>query len=253
MPKYRKLHTKIVESLDVNDMPSDFARLTWTLLPLALCREGRGLYNMSWLKSKIHPLRTDVKKRDMQAAFDWYIKRGMVITYAVAEREYFYVPTWKDYQGETTREAESIYPSPEEADVTQELVTSRLNHDSVGRVLNIESTSESESEYESESKANGDKKKSEPIIPEKLNVEVFITSWERWQAYRREKKKTLTKTTITAQLNKLSKYTPQIASAMLEQSIENGWQGIFELKDAARAPAAESQEAMFERLAREED
>ena len=51
MPKYRKLHTKTVESLDLNEMPDDLTRLMWVLLPLALCREGRGLHSGAYLQS----------------------------------------------------------------------------------------------------------------------------------------------------------------------------------------------------------
>ena len=60
MPRYRKLHVKTVESLDINDMPDDFTRLMWVLLPLGLCREGRGIDNPAWIKSKLFPMRLDV-------------------------------------------------------------------------------------------------------------------------------------------------------------------------------------------------
>ena len=43
MPTWRKLHVKATESLDINDMPDDFHRLLWVMLPLGLDREGRGL------------------------------------------------------------------------------------------------------------------------------------------------------------------------------------------------------------------
>jgi hypothetical protein len=33
------------------------------------------------------------------------------------------------------------------------------------------------------------------------------------------------------QLKKLSECTPAVAIAMLEQSIANGWKGVFDLKD----------------------
>jgi hypothetical protein len=231
MPKYRKLHTKITESLDMNDMPTDFARLTWALLPLALCREGRGLYNMSWIKSKIHPLRTDIKEKDVQAAFDWYQERGMIVVYHVRGRDYFHVPTWHEYQGETSREADSIYPVPEEDELTQELVMSGSNQSSVERVLNLPVNIESESTRESNK--NGTKK-NEPIIPEELDTQEFRESWARWTQHRKEIKKPLTPTTIKTQIKKLSSHSARVAAAMLEQSIENGWRGIFDLKEDAK-------------------
>lgn len=36
MPQWRKLHTKSLDSLDINDMPDDFCRVLWLMLPLAL-------------------------------------------------------------------------------------------------------------------------------------------------------------------------------------------------------------------------
>jgi hypothetical protein len=112
MPTYRKLHTKTVESLDLNDMPDDFTRLLWVLLPLALCREGRGLDNPSWIRAKIFPLRQDVTQEQIEAAFDWYADRGMIRRYVVESRAYFYVPTFHKYQGTTAKEADTDYPAP---------------------------------------------------------------------------------------------------------------------------------------------
>lgn len=112
MPRYRKLHTKIVESFDVNDMPDDFTRLTWVLLPLALCREGRGVANASWLKSKLYPLRDDVTIVMIGQALAHFRERGMIINYGVNGRGYFYVPSFRKYQGNITTEQLSDYPPP---------------------------------------------------------------------------------------------------------------------------------------------
>lgn len=112
MPRYRKLHVKTLESLDMNDMPDDFTRLMWVLLPLALCREGRGIHHPAWLKSKLFPLRFDVTEEMVTDSFDWLIERGMVETYQVGSRDYFYVPSFHRYQGNTIKEAESDYPPP---------------------------------------------------------------------------------------------------------------------------------------------
>jgi len=113
MPRYRKLYTKTLESLDINDMPDDFTRLFWTLLPLVLCREGRGINSPAWLKSKIFPLREDVDAERVGVALDWCIQRGMIVPYSVDGRDYFYVPSFPKYQGNTTKEAESDYPPPQ--------------------------------------------------------------------------------------------------------------------------------------------
>lgn len=113
MPQWRKLHTKTVDSIDLTEMPDDFTRLTWVMLPLILDRCGRGIDNASWVRSKVHPMRDDVKVEQVQAALDWYGSRGMIERYEVGGRHYFHIPTWQTYQGNTEREAESVIPGPD--------------------------------------------------------------------------------------------------------------------------------------------
>ena len=126
MPRYRKLHVKTLESLDMNDMPDDFTRLMWVLLPLALCREGRGIHHPAWLKSKLFPLRFDVTEDMVTDSFDWLISRGMIETYRVNERDYFRVPSFHRYQGNTIKEAESDYPPPDDELLTDSRPTPDL-------------------------------------------------------------------------------------------------------------------------------
>ncbi len=73
-------------------------------------------------------------------------------------------------------------------------------------------------------------KASDPEIPAELDTEAFRSSWSDWQAYRAETKKKLTPSTITRQLKKLAAMGPDAAVASIEQSIERGWQGLFEPK-----------------------
>lgn len=142
MPQWRKLHLKTVESLDINDMPDDFTRLMWVLLPLGLDSEGRGLDNPAWIKSRIFPVRTDVSLAMIEQAIMWYENRQMVQRYQVDGRQYFCLPTFHKYQGKTDREAESQYPAPPQeggddnenllksnSRVTQELVPSKSSSD----------------------------------------------------------------------------------------------------------------------------
>lgn len=116
MPQWRKLHTKIVESLDFQEMPSDFTRLVWVLLPLALDREGRSLDSPALIKSRVMPLRDDVTSADIAIVLEWFTGRGMIRRYRHNGHGYFYIPTWHQYQGDTAREAPSSLPSPDDCD-----------------------------------------------------------------------------------------------------------------------------------------
>jgi len=113
MPQWRKFHTKAVDSIDLAEMPDDFTRLTWVMLPLVLDRCGRGVDNANWLRSKVYPMRDDVTNDQIAAALDWYAGRGMIERYSVDGRAYFWIPTWHTYQGDTKREADSLLPAPE--------------------------------------------------------------------------------------------------------------------------------------------
>lgn len=135
MPTWRKLHVKAVESLDINDMPDDFHRLLWVMLPLGLDRDGRGLDNPAWVKAKIMPLRVDVTPDMIGEAMDWYESRGMIERYQVESRSYFWVPSFLKYQGSTLKERKSEYPDPPElvqskSRPTPELVQSKSVTDS---------------------------------------------------------------------------------------------------------------------------
>lgn len=134
MPKFRSVYSKITQSFDFNDMPNDFTRLVWVLLPLCLDCEGRGIYNFSWIKSKIFPIREDISDKKLQKAMEWLnsrknpeTKHGMIEIYTVDERQYFWVPTFKTYQRGFEKEAPSILPAPSSNNnsvPTQELLKS---------------------------------------------------------------------------------------------------------------------------------
>lgn len=121
MPKYRQIHIKILESDDFNDMPDDFTRLVWVLLPCVLDREGRGKNNIQWMKSKMFPQRKDIDDNKLADAFSWFINHDMIVLYVAENKPLFYIPTWKKYQTGTEREAPSILPGPE-PEITQELL-----------------------------------------------------------------------------------------------------------------------------------
>jgi hypothetical protein len=58
----------------------------------------------------------------------------------------------------------------------------------------------------------------------------FGKAWEEWEQYRKERRQKITPTTARHQAQFLSKYSEGEAIAIIRQSITNGWQGLFELK-----------------------
>ena len=64
-------------------------------------------------------------------------------------------------------------------------------------------------------------------VPVCLQTEGFLEAWGRWKIHRTEIKHKLTPSTEKLQLAKLEKVGPDVAIAMIDQSIEKGWQGLF--------------------------
>jgi hypothetical protein len=173
MPKYRQLHTKIIDSFDFNEMPDDFCRVTWVLLPVILDCEGRGIDNPTWIKSKMYPLRSDVTSDKISEVFDWLAEKGMIIRYQVEGRSFFYVPTFKKYQSGTENEAKSLLPAPSGFVPANIKPTKKLlPGDSTPPVYAYDSASDSESIIESESAKTENSEKSE--------TDVFLSKLDVW-------------------------------------------------------------------------
>lgn len=130
MPKYRKLHVRVLESFDFNEMPDDFTRLTWVLLPLVCDKNGCAPYSAQLLRSKMYPLREDVTTEMVARAMGWYESRGMIRRYRADGREFFFIPTFRKYQGDTSREGESYYPPPtDDTDCGEVASNSGVSHE----------------------------------------------------------------------------------------------------------------------------
>lgn len=65
-------------------------------------------------------------------------------------------------------------------------------------------------------------------IPLLLNTPEFIEAWEMWAQHRKEIRHSLTPTTIVLQLRKLEKFGVDRAIKSIYNSIEGGYQGLFE-------------------------
>ena len=80
------------------------------------------------------------------------------------------------------------------------------------------------------------KRKENDSKEEEKKYEIFFTEesldlkFKEFINFRKELKKTMTKTSINKSIQLLEKHPTDIAIKMLEQSMLNGWQGIFEIK-----------------------
>jgi hypothetical protein len=92
-------------------------------------------------------------------------------------------------------------------------------------------------------------KKSELVFP--FESERFIQAWAVWKEYRNEIKKPYrSKLSEQAALKKLSEHPEDIAIQMIENSISNQWQGLFELiKNGQRKSITDSKSRIDEIVA----
>ena len=77
-------------------------------------------------------------------------------------------------------------------------------------------------------------------LPDSLNNTEFLNTWDSWNQYRKEIKKSLKPTTTKRQILFLSKH-PNEAIEIMEQSIMNGWTGLFQIKGIPKKQPSNSQ------------
>lgn len=78
-------------------------------------------------------------------------------------------------------------------------------------------------------------------VGEKQNPEIiyahqsedFKAAFNEWIKYRKEKKQSLTKISMKKQATFLAEYSSDVAIKILDQSMQNGWTGLFPLKNVS--------------------
>lgn len=114
---------------------------------------------------------------------------------------------------------------------------SKVSKVSHGKPMSAQAEAEAEEEAEeSIVKGKGEALGSIVPIPDSLSTPGFKASWTEWIRYRRKRKLTLVPLTLTKQLEKLEKLGEANAIQAIENSIQNGWQGLFDPKPDGRTP-----------------
>lgn len=93
-----------------------------------------------------------------------------------------------------------------------------------------------------EDKIREDKKREEKISVLPFFSDEFNNAWSDWQKHRKELKKKLTPSTEKKQLDFLGGRPENEAIAILEQSMMNGWTGLFEIKNKVNGTTKKEQQ-----------
>jgi DNA-binding MarR family transcriptional regulator len=75
-----------------------------------------------------------------------------------------------------------------------------------------------------------------PFVDDKSNE-----AWGRWVKYRKEIRKPLSPSTTKSQIAKLNAQAPHTRAEIIDRSIENGWQGLFELPKPKKSGMSEDE------------
>lgn len=122
---------------------------------------------------------------------------------------------------------ESKWPIPSDSTAL------RIPADSCGKLPNPASPAFSPSHEPSPLAIGATHVESDPLpVPENLKTPEFINAWQKWQTVRRGMKKPGNWLILfQEQLRFLTQFNAQKATEILNQSVRNGWQGLFETKE----------------------
>ena len=215
----RLIKDSIRFSEKVNSL-SDFQFRLWVSLITYVDDYGRGDARPAVIKGTCFPLRDRITNKDIDAALNALAGAGCVGLYKVDGKPYLYFPNWQSHQN--IRNKKSRFPAPENATCSQ-LQTIANNCEQLhANVPVIQSESESESE-------------SNP----KVRVSALDAALNDFAEMRKKMRKPLTGRALALTLSELEKLAPgddEKKIAILNQSIQRGWQGVFPLKDELEAP-----------------
>lgn len=199
---------------------SDFQFRLWVSLITYVDDYGRGDARPAVIKGTCFPLRDRITNKDIDAALNALAGAGCVGLYKVDGKPYLYFPNWQSHQN--IRNKKSRFPAPENATCNQ-LQSIASNCEQLhANVPVIQSESESESE-------------SNP----KVRVSALDVALNDFAEMRKKIRKPLTDRALALTLSELEKLAPgddDKKIAILNQSIQRGWQGVFPLKAEPEAP-----------------
>lgn len=164
---------------------------------------------------------------DMAETLGLLEKAGFIVRYEVDGVMFGNIPTFTEHQRITGKEAESPVKHP------------GIGRESPENHPDAQEGKGRERELGKGTEGNDDtlRARAPDPVPDGLDLEV----WRRWLAYRAQIRKPIKAASMTEAMKKLAAFGADQA-AVVAQSIAQGWQGLFALKDVphgTRAPAPE--------------
>lgn len=185
------------------------------------------------IKGTCFPLKDNVTAESIKKALNKLATTGLVVPYNVCGKSYLALPSWERHQ--SIRAKKSRYPSQDESEMqADENICMQMQADVPVIQSESEYNTKSESEYKSEARKHaltGDSRLDDAL--------------DAYIEHRKKLKRPMTDRAIKLAINKLNDISDSIDEkiAVIDQSIENGWIGLFPLKDNSNTNAKNSREA----------
>jgi len=207
---------------------SDFEFRLWVGLITQADDAGRGDARPAIIKGRVFPLRERVSMTDIDKALHALAAGGCVSLYTVGGKPYYQFPHWAEHQ--RVRDAKPKYPGPEDGEILATRGESPQLAATRGESRPKSNPIQSESESISESNKGAGRADRTPL-------EIAL---DEFAAARKAIKKPLTDKARELTIQELERLAPgdeAMQVAIINQSIQRGWQGVFALKDDKRGKA----------------
>lgn len=135
---------------------------------------------------------------------------------------------YQDKENQLTNKTTSNLTNEQQTTNKQLTTTKQLNKETIKTINKDHVATSCDASVKKEKSVN------EVEIPTNLNTPEFLQAWKEWQSYRRQTRKTLTAFSIKKQLEFLSSIGVVDAVISINESIKNGYTGLFPVKQAAR-------------------
>lgn len=176
-------------------------------------------------------------------ALTWLHERGFIIRYDVGGQKFIQVVNFAEHQQPHIREAQSKIPpvqnqgdveAPTKAVPSTNQGSAEHSPRSPSSLTPHSLTPDSPFPCQEGADAPGSARVAREPPPE-LHASCPSDAWAEWIAHRRRKRWPNDATTLRKQLAVLAPFDTETQRRMLDQSIQAGWQGVFELKRANSA------------------
>lgn len=203
----------------------DFDFRLWVCLITQADDAGRGDARPAIIKGRCFPLRESVTIKSISDSLHALASNGLIGLYEVGGRPFYWFPSWTEHQ--RVRDCKPKYPAPEESDNLRQSAASCRELSQVAA-----SCGSNPIQYESNTNPN-------PNPNPKVRASALDVALNDFAEMRKKMRKPLTDRALSLTLAELEKLAPgddEKKIAILNQSIQRGWQGVFPLKDEPEAP-----------------